>query len=245
MPKIPTITYETWEEFKADVVRELFGEGVFRSGRFLFRGHCSANWSLESSFDRAFPDLPGTQRQAVADQLAQDFSGQCRTRNLLPFKSDEYARIMAYAQHYGLPTRLLDWTESPYIAAFFALSDVITLNEQCQFSCIWILDTHSGVWGSGMRVEIVAPPSEGNDRLRNQLGRFTINWSQYASVENYVEDSAASDEPLRKMLLPTREAFKAVADLDAMGINYANLFPGIEGCVRSARLRLMVSLHED
>lgn len=162
----------------------------------------------------------------------------------MPFNPEEYAKIMAYAQHFGLPTRLLDWTESPYIAAFFALSDVITLSEKSQFSCIWALDTKSGVWGSGLRVEIVDPPSEGNERLRNQLGRFTINWSQYSSVEEYVENSAAVDEPLRKIFIPTRQAFKAVADLDAMGINHSNLFPGVEGCARSARLKLTLDLHE-
>jgi len=246
MSNITTIAYETWEEFKSNVVRELFDDGVFRSGRYIFRGQCSADWSLESSFDRCFSSLPGTKRQAIADDLALNFFQQCRARGLAPFGDDDHLRIIAYAQHYGLPTRLLDWTESPYVAAFFALSEVIALSWQERLCSIWVLDTLSKAWAApGMRVEIVRPPCEGNERLRNQLGRFTINRSQHSAIDKYIEDSAADDEPLKVILIPTKEAFKAVADLDAMGINYSNLFPGVEGCARSSRLRLLVSLQKE
>jgi hypothetical protein len=244
MPELTAITYETWEEFKANIVRELFRDGLFRSGRYLFRGHCSSEWSLESSFDRAFPTLDGSQRQNVANELIDGFFLQCHSRSVFQFSRDEAGKILAFAQHHGLPTRLLDWTESPYIAAFFAFSDVVVLNEGDKFICVWVLDTLSDIWGAGMQVEIVNPPNEGNERLRNQLGRFSINWSRYRGVEQYVEDSPALDEPLKRLLLPASEAQKAIADLDAMSINHLNLFPGIEGCVKSSRLRLALKLSE-
>ncbi|HBP0923506.1 TPA: FRG domain-containing protein [Pseudomonas aeruginosa] len=39
-------------------------------------------------------------------------------------------------QHYGVPTRLLDWTENPFIALYFALSS----SSQTENACVWMLD---------------------------------------------------------------------------------------------------------
>jgi hypothetical protein len=241
--RISDISYQYWEEFKGEIVKELFKDGVFKSGRFLFRGHCSADWHLESSFDRLFPELDGPQRQKIAEELVEGFFSECRARSLVDIGQGELVRILAYAQHQGLPTRLLDWTESPYVAAFFAFSDVITLKPQSRSICIWVLDTENPIWSTGGAVEVVSPPREGNERLRSQQGRFTLTRGTYRFLEDYAEAVATPiGDALRRVLLPTQEAVKASADLDAMGVNFLNLFPGVEGCVKSSKLRLALRL---
>lgn len=243
MAPTPAIHYHEWERFKSEIVKELYDDGVFRPGRYLFRGHCSENWRLESSFDRLFPELDGSQRQHIAEKLVASFSAQCRPRKLFDFDHREAFLVLAFAQHHGLPTRLLDWTASPYIAAFFAFSDVLTSRPDSRAVCVWVLDTESTIWVEG-GVQIVNPEGDGNERLRSQLGRFTLSQGPQRFLEEYVESLSADGEPLRRVLMPSDEALKALADLDAMGINHANLFPGVEGCVKASRLRLALSLRQ-
>lgn len=51
-----------------------------------------------------------------------------------PPAKDNYSAWISLMQHYGLPTRMLDWSESPLVAAFFATEEQV----ECD-SCIWVL----------------------------------------------------------------------------------------------------------
>lgn len=238
--RIETIRYETWEEYKGEIIRELFSDGIFEHGRYLFRGHCCEEWGLESAFDRTFGELPDDQRQQVAERLLSAFLEECDEGGFPVSEQAEAVRKLALAQHHGLPTRLLDWTISPYVAAFFAFSDVVTLGRWEGRVAIWILDARSPVWGEDS-VHIVNLVSRENERLRAQLGRFTINKTSFRTLEEYVA-SARNEPSLRQASIPASEAYKGLADLAVMGISHARLFPGLDGAVRTARLRVSLGL---
>ncbi|HEV8484526.1 MAG TPA: FRG domain-containing protein, partial [Blastocatellia bacterium] len=147
--------------------------------------------------------------------------------------------FLALGQHYGLPTRLLDWTESPYIAAFFAYNSRALWGVTDQSIVIWVLDTSYPIWSGHYGVEIIDVPSFGNKRIRNQSGKFTLSKTPFPDLESYVAAHGDEGKPLRKFLLPAPEFSKALSDLDAMGIHHGTVYPEIEGAAQMALFRIV------
>lgn len=125
-----------WGDFLA-WLREL-------QGPWCFRGQREAAWSLLTSLDRAarrdissaHPDGIRTtgyyhlDRETEQRELLLRFQQQAHLyiANLPP--EEDLASWFALMQHHGAPTRFLDWTESPYVGAYFAVEEGAELKEQ-------------------------------------------------------------------------------------------------------------------
>jgi len=237
---IQVLEYSSWHELKRDLFIELFGKSGFRPGRYLFRGMGNADWSLSSSFDRRFSSLGRDQRLRLWEDLILEWRRSCEETGVLDAVVRDDQKLWALGQHHGLPTRLLDWTSSPYVAAFFAFHDwVDQLPAQFSHVVIWALHLENPVWSKEMGVEIVTPPALENIRLRNQSGKFTLSRTPFATLEEYVNQSA-TEPALTKAVLPASEAVPALPDLDSMGINNYHLFPDFTGLAKMATMRLLV-----
>ena len=101
------------EELFADAWNEELGR--FRS-RYAFRGLSDADYNLQTTLTRLGGDYAGLERH-----LLRNFKKYAR-RNVV--EQDSIWHWLSVAQHYGLPTRLLDWTYSPYVALHFATSNL-------------------------------------------------------------------------------------------------------------------------
>lgn len=241
---IPDVVFTSWDEFKSTFCNHLFRGEAFRRGRYLFRGHSDPNWALSSTFDRMFADQPRPKRLQLAEGLLAFFKKGVEGITLPAEVRGDDSQLMALGQHFGLPTRLLDWTESPYIAAFFAYNNSALWGARDQQIAIWTLDSTNPIWSSHFGVEIVEVSSFGNDRIRNQSGKFTMSKTPFATLEEYVAAHGdigmggdGVDVPLRKFLLPAADATRALADLDAMGIHHGTVYPEIEGAAQMAIFR--------
>ena len=237
---VRVLKFGDWTEFTRDMFVELFGDGIFRHGRYLFRGSADADFDLRSYFDRRFATVPTERRMALWDRLVQEWRHGCEEAGVDPALLAEDRTLWALGQHYGLPTRLLDWSTSPYVAAFFAFADHLAgTPERFAHVAIWVLHLDNPVWSRPDGVEVVSVPPIRNDRLRAQGGRFTLCRASIGSLEEYVELNAEGIA-LTKCVLPAAAAGRALPDLDAMGITSAELFADLGGTATLATMRAVL-----
>lgn len=226
----------SWQEFKSKTLASLYDGQPFMRGRFLFRGQGGAKWHLESSFDRWFKG-DRLKKNQVAARLIELFQKEAEGLEIERDIWTDRNRTLALAQHHGVPTRLVDWTESPYVAAFFAFGSGLSSREDDPHVAIWCLDTHCAAWAPQSGVEIINVPSYDNLRLRTQLGWFTLLTAPYSTLEQHVSFCPDAEQALRQFRLPVTEARLALSDLEMMGMSYSKIFPGLDGCARTAVLR--------
>jgi FRG domain len=237
---VRVLRFGDWTEFVRDVFVELYGDGVFRHGRYLFRGVSDADWQLRSLFDRRFATVPTQRRLELWDRLVVEWRRGCEEAGVPPELIAEDRTLWALGQHHGLPTRLLDWSTSPYVAAFFAFADHLARTpERFAQVAIWALHLDNPVWSRPDGVEVVRVAPVSNERLRAQGGRFTLCRAPVASLEEYVERHAAG-VALTKCVLPADAAGRALPDLDAMGITSAELFADLGGTATLATMRAVL-----
>ncbi len=145
--KITELVCSDWADFRRTLEDKIYKKGFFVRGEFLYRGQSSATYRLETSFDRWYQGPKG-QRPAIADQLLRNFGVECDGySSATPEILADEERLLALAQHHGLPTRLLDWTVSPYVAAFFAFSYTFDADAALEdYVAVWVLDPSSDIW---------------------------------------------------------------------------------------------------
>jgi hypothetical protein len=171
--------------------------------------------------------------------------------------------IMTLAQHYGLPTRLLDWTLRPFISAFFAAEDAYKYAE---------LDKHSSlvVWAfyfptfnkqtryssESYKIRGVTAPSATNVNLRAQHGVFTLSspfyteeaTGKYLPLNELIEsqlskypDSSGwfSECKLLKFTLPISESSKLLYLLAKLDITPSVVYPSYQSIVSDIEMQMM------
>lgn len=111
------ITVQSWDELQRELFAYSWNEkiGRFRS-RFAFRGLSSAEYRLETTLMRL-----GGEYAKLERHLMRNFRKYAH-RSVV--EKDSLWHWLSVAQHFGLPTRILDWTYSPLIAMHFATANI-------------------------------------------------------------------------------------------------------------------------
>ena len=236
------LTYNSWNDFKSQIATDLCRQSLFPSKQFIFRGQRNAAWPLKSSFDRMFEQLTFATRNRIEHSLNGYFRENCiELIEDTSFEEYDDSQLLTLAQHYGLPTRLLDWSYSIYVAAFFFF--VYNKNDNSDYIAIWVIDTNHEIWNADYGVDIITSRIKENTYQKNQKGIFTKNNSPAITLEEYVKSCEARCDThgaLTRITIPFEERNSVLSDLEMMGINHMRLFSGFEGCAQSAIVKAFV-----
>jgi len=226
-------TKSDWGDFK-NYVSSLSGR------RFLFRGQKDAR-RLRTSFHRTGrADLV---RFSNEDVTALRNHLSAKTKHVFNFGvPDEFGAFLNLIQHHGYPTPLLDWTYSPYVAAFFAYrkisNDMAAKADPDARVRVFVFDQQE--WKTdwqqillllfpGPHFSIGEFMSIENERMIPQQAATTV--TSLDDIESYIraKEEIKNKTYLSAIDLPVRERREVVRELRYMGITAGSLFPGLDG----------------
>lgn len=258
-------------------------------GEWVFRGHSDSRWLLLPSQNRraTLAAYFGTKYRgeglycaphpADLGSLMEEFVyGLDRAGYAVPgvgrFTIDDVANkvragtpdshtheVVALAQHYGLPTYMLDWTRHSKIAAYFAASDSANLPWDLTGQIeVWALNRTVGIrerysakiGNHPVHLHMSAPPRAGNPNLHAQGGLFTFNsfWGVEGGALHPADEIVRAMEKtngfaspaMYRFRLPQRQAGAVLRLLAFEPVTGGTLFPGVSGVVRDVRDRVLL-----
>lgn len=230
-----------------------------KPARYVYRGQADASLALRPSLLRHMDGLNALEALEIEHAGLRAFqvhAHQHLDAATLPgaHSVDAWWSLM---QHHGAPTRLLDWTSSPYVAAYFAVD-----RHPKSDGIIWTIhpDTiraHSGAMPTGQEwfgrffdplaeshIYVVAPARE-TARMAAQQTTFTVSPNVMA---DHGEILASIPQPptkalFLKLIVPSKLKPGFLKRLRRMNITAQALFPGVDGLGRSVAELVYLASH--
>ncbi len=224
-----------WAEFELRL-NSYFKKSGIRRGQWAFRGQANADWPLKASIDRVHLFKNASDRQAQLAHYLREFQRQATG---LPFshgfpETDREWELLA--RHHGLPSAVLDWTSSPYIAAYFAFADP-SIKDSKPVS-IWAFDRTYFESQSHAK----ATPKDDPIEIWDEYIDLQVNpraVEQQALFMRVNQPSPALEEVLQSHLLtfvlPSSVRSDSLGRLAAMGITARRLFRDLDHAAETAR----------
>ena len=231
-------------------------------GSRMFRGQRDASWVLSSPWERILDRMRNrdTSRR-IRDVFAAGAHDAIRDGYLRRFKNHsigtpgfrstglEENDWWAIGRHHGLTTPILDWTKSPFVAAFFAFLDYADdlnpgFSKGAHDGAITFGKDPVTIWeltlGDNVRLpnefEIFSSSVDLGHRQEAQQGLFTrLSHDTHLDVEAYLCSRGLAHH-LCRYEISGQSMGVALGDLDAMTITPATMFPDLDGAASMANL---------
>jgi hypothetical protein len=220
----------------------------------VYRGARHARAPLYTSLDRLGGTEPPHTKTDLEEHVLRNFIRYSRP-HLDQARPHDAWEMLITAQHHGVPTRLLDWSYSPLVAAFFATRP----SDNDDDRAVWRLDwqsvhkaygfpplallvqdlesllgaTHLTPWQlfSARDVKpfacMIEPPTI-DARIAAQAATFTLTSTTKQSFESFLEEQKLASA-LSRYVIPAEKVAKLRDQLDIVGIDERRLFPDLDG----------------
>ena len=201
----------------------------------MFRGQLDTDFELVPSIARYAKVLNGYESiEGIEEDLISEFEKYvCPMQDL---RNLPLIETLVHAQHYGLPTRLLDWSTNPLKALYFAVENPAFDGRDAVVIVFSPLFWFEGTKEVTDISQITAfYPEILNERINAQDGCFTafpLPSSGFSVPELSEENYPNEVEFMAELLVPKEAKIYLRAELNQLGINHRTIYPGIDGVAR-------------
>jgi hypothetical protein len=232
-----------------------------RRGTGVYRGAADACWPLYTSLDLLGGVHPPHSKADLEEYILRSFVRYSRPYFLTP-PVNEW-EILVAAQHHGLPTRLLDWTYSPLVAAHFATVGGKPGTDRAVWQLDWkavhrafqlpelalLIQELEGIFGQARPFTpwslfaadrnakefacMIEPPSL-DARIVAQSATFTLCSDKCRSFDQFLERHGLGSA-LTRFIIPAAEAGRVRDQLDLVSADERRLFPDLDGVAEHLR----------
>jgi len=251
-----TLNFNRWNDYKA------FTQDL--SDNWAFRGQLDTSWELRNAIERTdFINM----YSGIEANFLQEFQRGARNYLSKDETPEHLIEWLALMQHHGAPTRLLDFSKSPFIASFFAFEQGEIINEEN--IAIWAININfikskatellANYFGDELKqsdnrlnealfekifyadkYELVFPvePFRMNRRYSLQQSIFVSTGTGHRPFMEQLQ--FLKDDISRSVIkieMPAGLHKEVLRDLFRMNLNRASLFPDLDGYAASLRLR--------
>jgi hypothetical protein len=227
----------------------------------VYRGDADAGWPLLTSLDKLGGAAPPHSKAGLEEHILRNFIRY--SRPYLGQPPENEWEVLVTAQHHGLPTRLLDWTYSPLVAAHFATLNPERLSDRVIWRLDWkkvhqffqlpelalLIQDLEGILGDERPLTpwalfssppdtkqfacMLEPPSL-NSRIVAQSATFTLCSDKYQSFDRFLENHGLGPT-LTKFIIPAKETARFRDQLDLVDVDERRLFPDLDGVAAEMR----------